>query len=499
MKKKYLKYLYTFIGVALSVFITGFWGVSFSLRLIQEKYLEIQLNANKRHAESMARILEEEIERGAQIDNVLKRFQTSIQGTSTEEGFLCMFDINGINVCHPDSNFIGMNIKQDKSTVQRSDYKESRYEQLIKGGQSTGGLREDKANNYSEVVYLVPVQGTNWMLASHENVNELKTSISMFRERLIIGFSALGFLIALASAIVAREINRRYEAQIEDQKQEIEQNYIRLQELHEEVNIQKDAIEYQNQNITASITYAKRIQRAIMPRADIVEKHLPEHFILWQPKDIVSGDFYWFEEVEHEGGTLQIIVAADSTGHGVPGAFMSILGMSILNDIVRKGIFAANEILEELRKSIKSSLKQGEGSESTSDGMDVALITIDKTKKKLQYSGAYNPLYGFKKDEFVEYSATKNPIGIYIKEIPFQLHEIDLEQGDVFYIFSDGFYDQPGGLHGDRLKKRLFRDWLKEVHNLPMEEQKKVLKEKLDQWMSGFDQLDDILLMGIRI
>lgn len=498
MQKKYLKYLYTFIGVASSVFFIGFWGVSFSLKLMQEKYLEIQIEANKRHAENMARILAGEIKRGASPEEVRKRFQESIQGTDTEEGFLCMFNNSGKNVCHPRPEFVGADSRQMPVTF-HGNGKSDKFSDFIIEGNAFGGWIESEAANLSEVVFMTPVEGTDWLLASHENIIEVKTSISMFRRQLIGGFVALGLVIALASAIVARRINLRYEEQIDAQRREIEENYSQLQNLHSVVNNQKEAIEEQSKNTRASITYAKRIQRAMLPTDSIMQEKLTEHFVLWRPRDIVSGDFYWFREVEHENRTLQILVAADSTGHGVPGAFMSILGITTLNDIVRKGTVSANGILEELRKTIKTTLKQDGSIGSTSDGMDMALLVIDKANNKMEYAGAYNPLYIFRDGQLVEHSATRNPIGIHIKEKKFEKHEIEVCPSDVFYIFSDGIPDQHGGKRGSKLKRRAFKEWLAEVHHLPMNEQKKQIEDKLGVWMEKTEQIDDMLLIGIRV
>lgn len=260
---------------------------------------------------------------------------------------------------------------------------------------------------------------------------------------------------------------------------------------------QKEEIEKQKEEITDSIKYAQRIQQAVVPSPEKAMEVLPEHFILWRPRDIVSGDFWWMTEKD---GKI-VIVAADCTGHGVPGAFMSMLGVSFLNEIVnRQETPVANLILNDLRASVKSTLKQTGKEGETKDGMDMALVILDKKNNTLQYSGAYNPLYLIRNGELLETKADKNPIGIYIKEKDsFTNNDISLQKGDTFYIFSDGFVDQFGGEKNTKFKSKRFKEMLVELQEKPMIEQKEILDRTVDEWRGEIPQIDDIIIVGVRV
>ncbi len=283
-------------------------------------------------------------------------------------------------------------------------------------------------------------------------------------------------------------------------------------------------IRKQKEELTDSIEYASRIQRALLPSEKLLNDELPQHFILFKPRDIVSGDFYWMTKIDNK----VCVVAADCTGHGVPGAFMSMLGISFLNEIVNKlKIIQSNQILDELRKHIMDSLKQtGEAEDETKDGMDMALCVIDKEHKQIQYSGAYNPLFivrqltaeeknTIKKGEELELSrgalyndkyvlnqinADKMPIGISVKNLePFTQNELDLKPGYSIYLFSDGYVDQFGGAFGKKFMSKAFKKLLLEIQDTPMVEQGNILDDKLIEWMGDLDQVDDIIVIGLKI
>ncbi len=280
-----------------------------------------------------------------------------------------------------------------------------------------------------------------------------------------------------------------------------------------EIRQQKDEIEKQKEEITDSIKYAKRIQTAILPPAEIITAHLPEHFILFKPRDIVSGDFYWMKQL----GDYTLIAAADCTGHGVPGAFMSMLGIAFLNEIAsHRDKFAANEILNELRNQVKLSLRQTGKEGEAKDGMDIAFCVINKKHMKLHYAGAYNPLYlyrnkvlpapsddicaiEFETHNLFEIKADKMPIGIHISEKDgFTNHELDIKPGDTIYIFSDGFVDQTGGESSKKFLSKNFKNLLFSIQGLEMSNQKEVLNDTIENWKGTSSQIDDILVIGIR-
>jgi serine phosphatase RsbU (regulator of sigma subunit) len=245
-----------------------------------------------------------------------------------------------------------------------------------------------------------------------------------------------------------------------------------------------------------SILYAQKIQKAILPSPEEVNKILPDNFILFLPRDIVSGDFYWMTRQND----YSIFAAVDCTGHGVPGAFMSMLGVSFLNEIINKTRkLKANLILEELRTLVKTTLSQSYEGESK-DGMDIALCILNHKTNQLQYSGAFNPLYLIRENKLSEIKADRMPIGIYHDaETNFTNNKIQLQNLDCLYIFSDGYVDQFGGESGKKLLTKTLKEILLKIHHKPMDKQKEILYDTLQRWKGDYKQVDDILLMGIRI
>ncbi len=334
------------------------------------------------------------------------------------------------------------------------------------------------------------------------------------------------------------------------QQVEIQKNLAQITE-------QKEDIEQKNEDITDSINYAVRIQQAILPSEDFIKEILGEHFILFKPKDIVSGDFYWAAKIKNR----LIVAAVDCSGHGVPGAFMSMLGVSFLNEIVRKEeITQPNQVLNELRENIIRSLQQKGIEGEAKDGMDMALIVIDTENLKLQYAGANNPLYiirnneksplikggalaggsqgdvspkttnlpelisldksssslsanhthnlsGFGEPDSVsnekhilyEVKGDKIPIGIHEEMKEFTNNELQLQKGDTLYLFSDGYPDQFGGEKGKKFKYKPFKELFLSIQTQTMEKQKVILNKTFEDWKGNFEQIDDVVVIGIRI
>ncbi len=256
-------------------------------------------------------------------------------------------------------------------------------------------------------------------------------------------------------------------------------------------------VKAQKESILQSIRYAKRIQNAVLPSENILKSLLPEHFILFKPRDIVSGDYYWMTHID--GKT--IVVVADCTGHGVPGAFMSMLGISILNQYINYNTLPpANEILEHLRTNVKKSLRQENFDSETKDGMDMALIIFDFENNKLQFAGANNPLFIIRNNELIKLEADKMPVGVHIvDDRKFNLQEFEIQKNDCFYAFSDGYADQIGGESNRKFMKKNFIDLLLNIHQKPLPEQKEILNDTIDAWRGNNDQIDDILVMGIKV
>ena len=256
---------------------------------------------------------------------------------------------------------------------------------------------------------------------------------------------------------------------------------------------QRDQIAYQKKHITDSIQYAKRIQTAILPSMELFSDKL-EHFVLFKPRDIVSGDFYWAEKIENK----HLIIAADCTGHGVPGAFMSMLGVSLLNEIVlTKGIIRPDEILNTLRVKIVEALKQDTDS-VIKDGMDMAVCLIDYENDKLLFSGSNNPLYHIRNGELTQVKGDKMPVAIHEVMDRFTLHELDLVSGDTFYTFSDGYADQFGGPLGKKYLVKNFRNLLTSIQDLSLIDQGIRLDEVFEDYRNDVEQVDDVVVIGVK-
>jgi len=262
-----------------------------------------------------------------------------------------------------------------------------------------------------------------------------------------------------------------------------------------------------NDDILSSIEYAKKIQGAILPPIEKIKKSFPNSFILYQPKDIVSGDFYWFDKKNGKS----ILAVVDCTGHGVPGAFMSMIGHNLLHQIImNEGIITPSEILNRLDKGVVEALKQNELKE-TKDGMDICLISYDEKTNNLEYAGAYRPLYIYRKTELIKIDADKFPIGggsmQFSFEKEFTNNNIPIEKDDVIYMFSDGYADQFGGPKGKKMMVKRFQQILLEIKDKPMDQQNNILFENFKSWKAwntekgnvrNLEQVDDVLLVGIK-
>ncbi len=273
-----------------------------------------------------------------------------------------------------------------------------------------------------------------------------------------------------------------------------------LEEKQNELAQSERILQKKNKHITDSIQYASRIQRAVLPTRETMEKYLSEFFILFKPKDIVSGDFYWINKRQNK----LFLAVADCTGHGVPGAFMSMLGVAFLNEIVNSypdlENITASYVLNQLRTYIKTMLQQEAQKSDTNDGMDIAFIIIDKENMELEYAGAHNPLVIIREDKLIVYKADKMPIGIFYKEKEsFTNNVIDLQKDDVIYLYSDGYADQDSEETRRKFMSVNLRELLTKISNLPMHQQKSELEAEHIKWKGNRDQVDDILIFGLKI
>jgi serine phosphatase RsbU (regulator of sigma subunit) len=284
-------------------------------------------------------------------------------------------------------------------------------------------------------------------------------------------------------------------AQLESYTYELEE---KVKERTLKIEKQKEEIEEQKKHIMDSIYYARRIQNAILPSFTLIDQYLKNYFILYLPKDIVSGDFYWVHEVDG----LFMVAAVDCTGHGVPGAFMSIVGFNQLNHAVTvKKARSAGGILDELNRGVIATLNENMNENSIKDGMDMSLAVLDIKSMKSEFAGANNPLILIRDNQIIRYKGDRFPIGAFDGNQPqsFKNNEFNLKPGDCLYLFSDGYADQFGGLDGKKFMYKRFEELLLEVHSLPANDQKETLYKRLLKWKGSIEQVDDILVIGIKI
>jgi serine phosphatase RsbU (regulator of sigma subunit)/ligand-binding sensor domain-containing protein len=291
---------------------------------------------------------------------------------------------------------------------------------------------------------------------------------------------------------------------LNQQKEEIEAQRDEIEVQRDMVVMQRDHIELQNQEITDSIYYASRIQQALIPSENLLKENTKDYFLIYKPRDIVSGDFYWVSKINK----WMVFSVADCTGHGVPGAMMSMLGMSFMKEIVgKKEVTKANQVLNLLREEIIESLQQKGRPGEAKDGMDMTVLVVNTETQEAQFSGANNPLYIINNGSFKEVKGDKMPVAIFSRIVPFSNFEFKLEPNDRLYMFTDGYADQFGGPKGKKLKYKPFKNILIESSTGSLESQKEKLVQHLDRWMDypnkntgkPFEQIDDICIMGIEI
>jgi serine phosphatase RsbU (regulator of sigma subunit) len=315
---------------------------------------------------------------------------------------------------------------------------------------------------------------------------------------LIFGLGFVSILYRRREKIMKRK-NDELEAEVQKRTSEIRQQNQEIQRINEEIVLQSDKIEKQNLEIQAGIRYASLIQKAVLPYTEEIENLFAGYFIMYEPRDIVSGDFYWLKHI----GKKVFLVAADCTGHGVPGGFLSMLGISFLNEILSETNFSqhpisAGQILDKLREKVIASLHQSSESK-TKDGMDIVLVIIDQETLNMEFAGAYNPLFLLRGDDVIEIKADRMPIGYYRIRKNFETQIVQLQKDDCLYMFSDGLIDQFGGPDKQRFMRTRFKQLISEVHDLSMEEQKSIIEEIFMRWQAENSRVDDILLMGVKI
>mgnify|MGYP005990066665 FL=1 len=318
--------------------------------------------------------------------------------------------------------------------------------------------------------------------AEHKKDLEISSEKEQKQKTISYGIAIVLILVVLLLGIIFNrlKITKKQKQVIEQQKQIVE--------------TAKTQLEEKNKEVMDSINYAKRIQDALLKSEEHKSKHLPEHFIFFKPKDIVSGDFYWALEKENN----LYLAVADCTGHGVPGALLTMLGNSFLNEInAVDRLLEPSEILNQLREKVILELNQTGKEGESFDGMDISLIQLDLATNELQWSGANNSLYIINEDNLKEIKPDKQPIGYNYKMTDFTNHSLNLSTGD--YMFSDGYPDQFGGPKGKKYKYNTFKNKLLSIYKAPINEQKQILTTEFENWKGNLEQVDDVCVIGLRI
>jgi len=433
------------------------------------KKLDTQKEQLKAQTDELTKQKNELAQKEAQIANAKKEIENQQKLISTQ---LAKIQAQQDNLEHLNNDVI---LKQQEVAKQHAKLEQEK--------QSLLAIQKEYAQiekNLKEKELLVKEQNKT----IDAQGNEIITKESTIQEQKSIIWLSVIFLIIVsilgALAYRSYRLKNKANATILAQKSEIEEQHKVLEEQHRE--------------ITDSINYAKRIQEAILPPLKLVKGYMPDSFILYQPKDIVAGDFYWMEGVNN----LIIFAVADCTGHGVPGAMVSVVCHNAMNRAVKEFMLVKpNEILDKTREIVLETFEKSD--EDVNDGMDIALCSINTENKKLSYSGANNGLYLIRDGELTQVKPDKQPIGNYQDAKPFTLHEFDLKKGDVLYTFSDGYPDQFGGPKGKKFMYKNFRNLLLDIHQKPMNEQHSVLVKAFEEWRGAHQQIDDVCVIGVRI
>jgi serine phosphatase RsbU (regulator of sigma subunit) len=374
----------------------------------------------------------------------------------------------------------------------------SAQKQTIVVQQKEVQVQKDTLSNQKAKIteQLARIDGQMKMIADQESKIKIQLE-AIEKQKLILYFVLFALLlVSFLGYYIYRGYRIKKEANIklEEKNRTISAQKDEIEKQRDLAAAQRDQIAYQKKHITDSIMYAKRIQTALIPSLELFSEKL-EHFVLYKPLAIVSGDFYWVST----NGNMQVIICADCTGHGVPGAFMSMLGVTMLNEIVNgKHILMPDQVIEHLRNGIIKSLKQVAAEESVKDGMDIEVCLIDFDNNKLYYSGANNPLYLVRNGELIHYRGDKMPVAIHYRMTPFTLHEIELRKGDAFYIFTDGYADQFGGPKEKKFMSNQLKETIVAMEGLPMIKQGEKLDQIFEEWRGNNPQVDDVTVIGVR-
>jgi len=360
----------------------------------------------------------------------------------------------------------------------------------------------NKLNNLSKGIYSLHATRTNndeigdmaqavdRLMRNFERTKEF--SLSIGAGKFDMPFEPLSEHDELGGALLQmRDDLASYRHQMEEK---VSEQTLEIRQQKEQVEMQNERVMELYTDLQASIDYAQRLQSTILPSEEAIREVFPQHFIMFRPKATVSGDFYWFANK----GKKLMFAAADCTGHGVPGAFMSLVGHNALNQAT-KVYYKPSKVLNTVNRLSAQALRANEN-HLVKDGMDIALCTIDMEAMELEFSGAQNPVYIVRGEELIELSGDGFSIGSYVNgEREFTGKKSELKSGDCIYAFSDGYADQFGGPAGKKFMRKQFRQLLLEINALPMSEQLARVQQRFDEWRGEQEQVDDVLVIGVRV
>jgi len=353
----------------------------------------------------------------------------------------------------------------------------------------TKNMEQFVNSNFTKNVYLVHGDSDN-------EINNLIRNYSKMKQEIVVLLNNFQKKVDMQMEEVMEQKNK-----IEQQNEEIRAQSDDMFQKSRMIQIQNEELEQKNVNIINSITYAKRIQAALLPPVEKIKEYFDDAFVFYKPRDIISGDFYWVKHIKTPNNQYTVIAAADCTGHGVPGALMSMLGVALLNEITLKKSESSPAImLDKMREKIISYFAQNIDNRSAGDGMDIGLAVLNKKERTLQYAGANRPLYLFRNNDFINVGGDKMPVGKYvINDKKFSNNTIKLEENDVVYMFSDGFSDQTGGNQGRKFLTKNLRSLFEKIYMMPFPEQELILQQTFDNWRGSYEQIDDVLVLGLKI
>jgi len=409
---------------------------------------------------------------------------------------------NGKSFAHNENSFI-FEISalsfSDETSVEYEYYlrgKGNSYSSYHRGSEYTAYYNNLPPGKYD---FIYKAKGKNNIWGYTENfsftINKAWYNTWVFRLLIILLFVSGTYLIYIIRIRTIKAQNDKLEQQVRERTHELEVANTEIEAQRDFARDQRDQIALQQKAIMDSINYAQTIQNSLLPSRQILKAKLPEHFILFKPRDVVSGDYYWFSEHENH----YYVAAADCTGHGVPGAFMSMLGMTLMNEIVNKHPdIDPDSMLNELRSQLIETLHQKGDPGAAKDGMDMVVCKVDRSNSRMLFAGAHNSLYLVRNKELSEYKTDKMPVSIHLVMPPFTGHEIDLKPGDAVYIFSDGYADQFGGPLGKKFKYTPFKSLLVSIADKEMHGQGLQLDRAFEQWKGDLDQIDDVVVIGLK-